>query len=226
MSKNKKEPMNNNRIKEVRLAQHKTQKDLAKLLGVSEQAIAYYEKALREPPLASWVKMADYLDVSVPYLQGVSGAETFAQYLNEKYKLNDNDTYTNKFNDRLKKYFNVFVDSKNVSNKDKILFDTVTSNTLSLLGYMVPIKNTNKADVQRKELKEFSYLIESLFYKIRRKRPYISAPHIGRSENIPYYDNDLLNALKSINELLKDEKSLDDKQNSNSKKSRVTRRKH
>lgn len=64
--------MNNNRIKEVRLAQHKTQKDLAKLLGVSEQAIAYYEKALREPPLASWVKMADYLNVPVSYLQGIS----------------------------------------------------------------------------------------------------------------------------------------------------------
>ena len=73
MSQNKKAPMNNNRIKEVRLAQHKTQKDLAKLLGVSEQAIAYYEKALREPPLASWIKMADYLNVSVSYLQGISG---------------------------------------------------------------------------------------------------------------------------------------------------------
>ena len=65
--------MNNNRIKEVRLSKHKTQKDLAKLLGVSEQAIAYYEKALREPPLSSWVKMAEYLDVPTPYLQGVSG---------------------------------------------------------------------------------------------------------------------------------------------------------
>lgn len=72
MSKNKKEPMNNNRIKEIRLSQHKTQKDLAKLLGVSEQAIAYYEKALREPSLASWVKMADYLNVPTPYLQGIS----------------------------------------------------------------------------------------------------------------------------------------------------------
>lgn len=64
--------MNNNRIKEIRLAQHKTQKDLAKLLGVSEQAIAYYEKAQREPSLKSWVKLADYLDVSTPYLQGIS----------------------------------------------------------------------------------------------------------------------------------------------------------
>ncbi len=76
MSKNKNEPMNNNRIKEVRLSKHKTQKDLSKLLGVSEQAIAYYEKALREPPLRSWIKLANYLGVSVSYLQGISDYPT------------------------------------------------------------------------------------------------------------------------------------------------------
>lgn len=89
MPKNKKEPMNNNRIKEVRIAQHKTQKDLAKLLGVSEQAIAYYEKALREPPLSSWVKMANYLNVPTSYLQGISNVSdknkynSFEKWLNE-----------------------------------------------------------------------------------------------------------------------------------------------
>lgn len=212
-----------NRIKELRekrgLSIDQLSKELkAKGISISPASISKYEREERNPKIENWIKLADFFDVPINYLQGISGAESFAQYLNEKYKLNDNDAYTNKFNNRLKKYFNVFVDNKNVSNKDKILFDTVTSNTLSLLGYMVPIKNTNKADIQRKELKEFSYLIESLFYKIRRKRPYISAPYIGRSENFPYYDNDLLNTLKSINELLKDEKSLDDKQNNNSKK--------
>lgn len=64
--------VNNNRIKEVRLAKHKTQKDLANLLGVSEQTISYYEKALKEPSLVSWVKIAEYLGVPVSYLQGLS----------------------------------------------------------------------------------------------------------------------------------------------------------
>lgn len=73
---NKNTPMNGNRIKEIRLSQHKTQKDLAKLLNVSEQAIAYYEKALREPPLKTWVKLAKYFGVSVSYLTGVSGEPT------------------------------------------------------------------------------------------------------------------------------------------------------
>lgn len=72
LTQNKKEPMNNNRIKEIRLKQNKTQKDLAKLLNVSEQAIAYYEKALREPPLASWLALADYFNVPMSYLTGAS----------------------------------------------------------------------------------------------------------------------------------------------------------
>lgn len=65
-------PMNNNRLKEIRLTQHKTQKDIAKFLGVTEQAIAYYEKAQREPPLATWQKLSDYLNVPPSYLMGTS----------------------------------------------------------------------------------------------------------------------------------------------------------
>lgn len=84
MSENKKEPLNNNRIKKVRLERDKTQRDLANLLGVSEQAIAYYEKALREPPLRSWIKLADYLGVSVSYLQGISKYPTEEIMLQEE----------------------------------------------------------------------------------------------------------------------------------------------
>ena len=145
-----------NRIKELRekrgLSIDQLSKELkAKGISISPASISKYEREERNPKIENWIKLADFFDVPINYLQGISGAESFAQYLNEKYKLNDNDAYTNKFNNRLKKYFNVFVDNKNVSNKDKILLDTVTSNTLSLLGYMVPIKNTNKADIQRKE---------------------------------------------------------------------------
>lgn len=75
VAQSKKEPMNNNRIKEIRLKQHKTQKDLAKLLNVSEQAIAYYEKAMREPSLSTWVKLANYFNVPMSYLTGVSNDE-------------------------------------------------------------------------------------------------------------------------------------------------------
>lgn len=59
-----------NRIKQLRLNNNKTQKDLAKYLNVSEQAIAYYEQGKRNPKPENWQKLADFFDVSVPYLQG------------------------------------------------------------------------------------------------------------------------------------------------------------
>ena len=59
-----------NRIKILRLVNNKTQKDIADYLGLTEQAIAYYEKGKRTPKPETWQALADYFNVSVPYLQG------------------------------------------------------------------------------------------------------------------------------------------------------------
>ena len=59
-----------NRIKILRLVNNKTQKDLAKYLNVSKQAIVYYEQGKRNPKPENWQALADYFNVSVPYLQG------------------------------------------------------------------------------------------------------------------------------------------------------------
>lgn len=67
-----KKVLNNNRLKEIRLKNKRTQKDLAKFLGVSEQAIAYYEQAKREPSISTWEKLASYFNVPTSYLMGVS----------------------------------------------------------------------------------------------------------------------------------------------------------
>lgn len=67
-----KKNLNNNRLKEIRLKNKRTQKDLAKFLGVSEQAIAYYEQAKREPSISTWEKLASYFNVPTSYLMGVS----------------------------------------------------------------------------------------------------------------------------------------------------------
>lgn len=61
-----------NRIKQLRIEQHKTQKDVASYIEMTEQAIANYETGKREPKLATWKKLADFFDVSVEYLQGTS----------------------------------------------------------------------------------------------------------------------------------------------------------
>lgn len=61
-----------NRIKEIRQEKKLSQKDLAKKLNISQQAISLYEKGDREPKLETWQKLADFFGVSVPYLQGIS----------------------------------------------------------------------------------------------------------------------------------------------------------
>lgn len=64
-----------NRIKELRLNNNKTQKDLAKYLNVSKQAIVYYEQGKRNPKPENWQALADYFNVSVPYLRGATTYE-------------------------------------------------------------------------------------------------------------------------------------------------------
>ena len=61
-----------NRLKELRLNNNKTQKDIADYLGVTRQAISYYEKGERTPKPETWQALADYFDISVPYLQGTT----------------------------------------------------------------------------------------------------------------------------------------------------------
>lgn len=67
---NKEVLSNQNRIKQLRLEQHKTQKEVGEAVGLSDRAIAHYEKGIREPKLETWQKLANYFDVTVYYLQG------------------------------------------------------------------------------------------------------------------------------------------------------------
>ena len=58
-------PVNQNRIKQLRLERHKTQKEVGKAIGLSDRAIAHYEKGIREPKLETWIKLADFFNVPV-----------------------------------------------------------------------------------------------------------------------------------------------------------------
>ena len=61
-----------NRIKELRTERGITQADLAKILKISDRAVGYYENGDREPDYSTLLKIADYFDVSIDYLLGVS----------------------------------------------------------------------------------------------------------------------------------------------------------
>ena len=59
-----------NRIKKLRQLKKVSQGNLAKVTGLTNQAISQYENGKRNPNEKIWQKLADYFDVSVPYIKG------------------------------------------------------------------------------------------------------------------------------------------------------------
>ncbi|KHO63394.1 SOS-response transcriptional repressors (RecA-mediated autopeptidases) [Thermoanaerobacter sp. YS13] len=59
-----------NRIRDLRTEKGISQNELAKALGLTQQAISAYENGLREPDLETLNKIANYFNVSIDYLLG------------------------------------------------------------------------------------------------------------------------------------------------------------
>lgn len=57
-------------LRQLREQRNLTQKDIAKYLGITRQAVASYESGKREPDYNVLKNIADYFDVSVDYLLG------------------------------------------------------------------------------------------------------------------------------------------------------------
>lgn len=68
-----------NRIKELRIKNGLSQGDLAKVTGLTRQAISNYENNERTPNKEIWEKLADYFNVSVPYIRGEIDTERIAK---------------------------------------------------------------------------------------------------------------------------------------------------
>ena len=65
-----------NRLKELRQRKNLTFKELSKKLQadgirISSDSLAKYERGDREPKIDKWQALADFFNVSVPYLQGI-----------------------------------------------------------------------------------------------------------------------------------------------------------
>lgn len=59
-----------NRIKELRQENKLSQIELANKVHASNQAISAYESGTREPKEPTWQALANFFNVSVPYLKG------------------------------------------------------------------------------------------------------------------------------------------------------------
>ena len=60
------------RLKELRLERGLTQKELAHALGLNAVTYLHYEKGQREPPLGVLAEIANYFEVSVDFLLGLT----------------------------------------------------------------------------------------------------------------------------------------------------------
>lgn len=61
-----------NRIEDLRIDADKTQLEIAKILHCQREVYCRYEKGEREIPVWAAIKLAEYYDVSVDYLLGLS----------------------------------------------------------------------------------------------------------------------------------------------------------
>lgn len=64
-----------NRIKELRHSKGLTLDDIEAKTGIKRGTYSNYENSKTEPKLEVWQKLADYFDVSVPYIKGEIDSE-------------------------------------------------------------------------------------------------------------------------------------------------------
>lgn len=90
-----------NRIRDLRDNKKMTLDDLSKATGIKRGTLNNYELGKTEPKLATWQKLADYFDVSVPYLQGIkSGINKLSNIRKQKHLTKSE--LSNKFNSYVK----------------------------------------------------------------------------------------------------------------------------
>ena len=61
-----------NRIKDLREDKDMTQKELAKILGITQATLSDYEVEKTEPKKDIWIKLSDFFNVSIDYLMGTT----------------------------------------------------------------------------------------------------------------------------------------------------------
>lgn len=76
--------MSSNRIAELRHKKNMTLKELGNALNMRDNTLSQYENNKREPKLETWRKLANFFNVSVEYLMGLSDQPHVPKY--ETYK--------------------------------------------------------------------------------------------------------------------------------------------
>ncbi|HJF47968.1 MAG TPA: helix-turn-helix transcriptional regulator [Limosilactobacillus oris] len=140
-----------NRIKELRLKNHKTQKEVGKAVGVTDRAIAHYEKGIREPKLETWIELARYFRVPVSYLQGLTIS---------RYSLGSNDSFEQFAYD-----YGLIADEVNVDKIPKQERENISESLTKfkmLVAYLVEAKTNYKSAEYKQYLDTVLELVDFL----------------------------------------------------------------
>lgn len=70
-----------NRLRQTRKLKGITLNEVAEDIGITKQALSYYETEKREPKKETWIKLADYYCVPVAYLMGLP--DGLVQHINK-----------------------------------------------------------------------------------------------------------------------------------------------
>ncbi|WP_458414555.1 helix-turn-helix domain-containing protein [Schinkia sp. CFF1] len=90
------------RLSQLRKEKHKTQDDMAKLLGITRPAYTAYESGRRQPDYETLHKLAEYHDVSIDYL--ITGKEHVKEEKHSNLFFFDKDDLTEQDIEDIKKH--------------------------------------------------------------------------------------------------------------------------
>ena len=145
-----------NRLKELRLSHDYTLDDIERLTGIKRGTYNNYENGNTEPKLETWQKLADFWDVTVPYLQGLTISESdVLRIINDSY-LSDVQQFLASQNESKSFDYASFIKS------DDIYFGVSRSVDMYLLINKIPLPLNSFSMLQ---LKKYSKDVEAYWKK-------------------------------------------------------------
>lgn len=166
--------MAKNRIKELRVKNGLSQKELASKIDASNQIISFYENGKREPKIEMWQKLANFFGVSVPYLQGIDDKPNNGYSKEYIYKLLDDmykEDWTYIDSDKEKAIINLYdgkiyqmaVESMGKKETEKMLKEATIYSTQKIVNELCKfkkIKMVNSLDIDFFK-NNFSFIFEN-----------------------------------------------------------------
>lgn len=208
MSDNKKL---HNRIMELRKRKGLTLQQVADAIGVGNNTISRYETGKREPKLKTWEKLANFFNVSVAYLMGISNSpnDGFDEIFIKDAPY-DIDEWNNLFDTNAAK-ISTSLSAEQESNVVSSL-TTYKRILIDLIPYVIEEKlDTNEVEeLKKNNLKMLINIINTLDINWWPQSQFTSKNNLESPEekvdpSDPRVQKKLNKILKKINELLKDE---------------------